>query len=213
MRPEGKVVPPPARRSWWSTRLATGGVTALAAVSLVGALGGVPAHAQDLGPNAQPASAVLSTDWGSIPTADPDPHHRKPAKDKDKDKGKEKEKPGPPPTVNGCFEIDTVRQEAAGGGAFYGATSGGIAYVGDEETPLGTIRWFDLSDSGGDAPVGACGVSVDVGPTDGSDVVVDVITTSGSVHTIVCERTGSVIDFDTCGPWEEREAPTPGATL
>ncbi|MGW7364335.1 hypothetical protein ACWGI8_13120 [Streptomyces sp. NPDC054841] len=191
MRPEGRAVSPPARRSWWSRQLATGGVTALAALSLAGALGGVPAQAQDHEPKAKPASAVVSTD-------------------KDKDKHKDKDQHGRPPAENACFDIDTVRQEGEGGGSFYAATSDGIAFVGRELSPLGTIEWDDLSDEGGDVPVGACGVSIDAGPTEDSNVVVDVITTSGTVNTIVCERTGSVID--SCSEWEERDAPEPGAT-
>ncbi|MEU2494084.1 hypothetical protein [Streptomyces sp. NPDC007883] len=52
-------------------------------------------------------------------------------------------------------------------------------------------------------------MSIDVGPTEqGSDVVVDVITTAGTVHTITCDRTGSVITD--CGTWVQRDTPTPG---
>ncbi|MGW5213873.1 hypothetical protein ACWEQO_22385 [Streptomyces sp. NPDC004051] len=141
----------------------------------------------------------MSTESSPRPTTSPEP-----GKEKDKDR------PGPG-DGDGCFEIDTVRQEGGGGGAFYAATSGGIAYVGDELSPLGSIDWDDLSDEGGAVPNGACGVSIDVGPTgQGSDIVIDVITTSGTVHTITCDRTGSVITG--CGTWVEREAPTPGAT-
>ncbi|MFD7504287.1 hypothetical protein [Streptomyces sp. NPDC059850] len=122
-------------------------------------------------------------------------------------------KPKPPrPGANGCFDIDTVRQEGAGGGAFYAAVSFGIPYVGDESGPGGDIDWDDLSDEGGAVPVGACGVSIDVGPGGpGSDIFIDVITTSGTVHGITCNRMGSVITF--CGTWVQRATPTPGDTL
>jgi hypothetical protein len=173
--------------------------TSLAAITLGGTLGAVPAAAQSL--SAEPAATFVSTELEALHTTDPEPR-------KDKDKDKDKDRPGP---GNGCFEIETVRQEAAGGGAFYAATSGGVAYVGDELEPLGTIDWDDLSDEGGDVPEGACGVSIDVGPTgQGSDIVIDVITTSGTVHTITCDRTGSVIT--SCGTWVERDEPTPGDT-
>ncbi|MBL1099428.1 hypothetical protein [Streptomyces coffeae] len=127
------------------------------------------------------------------------------------DAGKPKPKP-PRPGANGCFDIDTVRQEAAGGGGFYAAVSFGIPYVGDESGPGGDIDWDDLTDEGGDVPVGACGVSIDVGPGGpGSDIFIDVITTSGTVHGITCDRTGAVIT--SCGTWVQRETPTPGDTL
>jgi hypothetical protein len=180
-------------------RLATGGVTSLAAVALVGTLGAVPAVAQGL--DTEPASTVVSTPW--------DDGDKDKDRDKDRDKDKDKDNDNNPPAGDGCFEIDTVRQEAAGGGAFYAATSGGIAYVGDELSPLGTIDWDDLSDEPGDVPEDACGVSIDVGPTgEGSDIVIDVITTAGTVHTITCDRTGS--EITSCGSWEQRETPTPG---
>ncbi|WP_406729393.1 hypothetical protein WJ438_39540 [Streptomyces sp. GD-15H] len=166
-------------------------------MALLGTLGAVPAAAQGL--SAEPAATFVSTESDPLRTADPEPG---------KEKEKDKDRPGP---GDGCFEIDTVRQEAAGGGAFYAATSGGVAYVGDELSSLGSIDWDDLSDEGGDVPDGACGVSIDVGPTgQGSDIVIDVITTSGTVHTITCDRTGSVITG--CGTWVERDAPTPEAT-
>ncbi|MFD5493712.1 hypothetical protein ACFYY3_12300 [Streptomyces sp. NPDC001812] len=169
--------------------------TSLAAIALLGTLGAVPTAAQGLSDD--PAATSVSTESGPRPTKSPEP-----GKEKDNDR------PGP---GDGCFEIDTVRQEGGGGGAFYAATSGGVAYVGDELSPLGSIDWDDLSDEGGAVPNGACGVSIDVGPTgQGSDIVIDVITTSGTVHTITCDRTGSVITG--CGTWVEREAPTPGAT-
>ncbi|WP_143626297.1 hypothetical protein [Streptomyces viridosporus] len=171
--------------------------TSLAAMALWGTLAAVPTAAQVL--SAEPAATSVSTESAPLRTTDPEPG---------KEKEKDKDRPGP---GDGCFEIDTVRQEAAGGGAFYAATSGGVAYVGDELSPLGPIDWDDLSDEGGDVPVGACGVSIDVGPTgQGSDIVIDVITTAGTVHTITCDRTGSVITE--CGTWVERDAPTPGAT-
>ncbi|MGW5973345.1 hypothetical protein [Streptomyces sp. NPDC055186] len=171
--------------------------TSLAAMALLGTLGAVPTAAQALSDD--PAATSASTESSPRPTTSPEP-----GKEKDKDR------PGPG-DGDGCFEIDTVRQEGGGGGAFYAATSGGIAYVGDELSPLGSIDWDDLSDEGGAVPNGACGVSIDVGPTgQGSDIVIDVITTSGTVHTITCDRTGSVITG--CGTWVEREAPTPGAT-
>ncbi|MFF3322947.1 hypothetical protein [Streptomyces sp. NPDC002889] len=189
-----------SRRSWRARWPAAGGATSLAAVALVGALGAVPAAAQGL--NTEPASTVVSTGQDSPRSADLDLDFPWDTEDRDKDKPR-------PPAGDGCFEIDTVRQEAAGGGAFYAATSGGIAYVGDETSPLGTINWDDLSDEGGAVPVGACGVSIDVGPTGpGSDIVVDVITTAGTVHTITCDRTGSVITA--CGTWVQRDTPTPG---
>ncbi|MGW3569808.1 hypothetical protein ACWDSL_39110 [Streptomyces sp. NPDC000941] len=120
--------------------------------------------------------------------------------------------PRPPEAQNGCFDIDTVRQEAAGGGAFYAAVSFGIPYVGDETSPGGPIDWDDLSDEGGAVPVGACGASIDVGPGgDGSDIFIDVITTSGTVHGITCSRMGSVIT--SCGTWVLRTTPMPGDTL
>lgn len=202
MQRQARAMSSPVRRSWLPTRLATGGVVSLAAaVALVGALGAVPAAAQGL--NDEPVPTAVSDAFTGFPWS---------SSDRDRDKDRDKDKPKPkPPGQDGCFEIDTVRQEAAGGGAFYAATSGGIAYVGDELSPLGTIDWDDLSDEGGDVPEGACGVSIDVGPTgQGSDIVIDVITTAGTVHTIVCERTGSVID--SCGTWVERDAPTPGDT-
>ncbi|MDQ1011687.1 hypothetical protein QFZ82_006172 [Streptomyces sp. V4I23] len=204
MHARGRAVSPPLRRSRWATRLAMGAGTSLAAVALVGTMGAVPAAAQGL--SAEPVPTFASTGLEALYTTAPEPGRDK---DRDRDKDKDKDRPDDG-DGDGCFEIDTVRQEAAGGGAFYAATSGGIAYVGDELTPLGTIDWDDLSDEGGDVPEGACGVSIDVGPTDGNDIVIDVITTAGTVHTIVCERTGSVIDE--CGTWEERDAPTPGAT-
>lgn len=173
--------------------------TSLAAMALLGTLAAVPTAAQGL--STGPAATPVSTGSGPTPTANPEPG-------KEKEQEKDKDRPGP---GNGCFEIDTVRQEGGGGGAFYAATSGGAAYVGDELSPLGTIAWDDLSDEGGAVPNGACGVSIDVGPTgQGSDIVIDVITTSGTVHTITCDRTGSVITG--CGTWVERNAPTPGAT-
>ncbi|MGY3202552.1 hypothetical protein [Streptomyces sp. TE5632] len=175
--------------------------TSLAALALLGTLGAVPTAAQGL--SDEPAATSASTESDPRPTTSPEPG-------KEKEQGKDKDRPGPG-DGDGCFEIDTVRQEGAGGGAFYAATSGGVAYVGDELSPLGPIDWDDLSDEGGDVPNGACGVSIDVGPTgQGSDIVIDVITTSGTVHTITCDRTGSVITG--CGTWVERDAPTPGAT-
>ncbi|MFJ8073112.1 hypothetical protein ACIQ7Q_03965 [Streptomyces sp. NPDC096176] len=185
----------PLRRSRWVTRLGMVAGTPLAAMALVGTLGAAPAAAQGL--SVEPATASVSTEWEAVHATEPEP-------------GKDKDKDGPM-DGDGCFEIDTVRQEAAGGGAFYAATSNGVAYVGDELSPLGTIDWDDLSDEGGDVPEGACAVSIDVGPTgEGSDVVIDVITTSETVHTITCDRTGSVIT--SCGTWVERDEPTPGAT-
>ncbi|MGW7330268.1 hypothetical protein ACWGIU_17090 [Streptomyces sp. NPDC054840] len=202
MRPEGRNVSSPVRRSWWSTRLVAGGLTSLAAVSLVSAMSVAPAAAQGL--NAEPTSAVAF----SLPSADS-------ATGTDRDKDKDHDRPNPPPGVDGCFEIDTVRQEAAGGGmAFYSAVSDGSVYVGDEQAALSAIDWFDISDQGGDEPVNPCGTSIDVGPlgeADGSEIVVDVITTAGTVHTIICERTGPVID--SCGQWEQRDTPTPGDVL
>ncbi|MFF3322218.1 hypothetical protein [Streptomyces sp. NPDC002889] len=187
----------PLRRSRWATRLGMVAGTSVTAMTLVGTLGAVPAAAQGL--SAEPAATFVATKLEALHTTDPEP-----GEDKDKDN----DKPGP---GNGCFEIDTVRQEAAGGGAFYAATSGGVAYVGDELSPLGTIDWDDLSDEGGDVPDGACGVSIDIGPIGpGSDIVIDVITTSGTVHTITCDRIGSVII--SCDTWVQRDTPTPGAT-
>lgn len=208
MQAQGRAVSPPLRRSQWATRLAMGAGTSLAAVALVGTLGAVPAAAQGL--SAEPAVTFVSTEREAPYTTALEPgNDRDKDRDKDKDKDKDRDKDGPDGD-DGCFEIDTVRQEAAGGGAFYAATSDGIPYVGDELSPLGPIDWDDLSDEGGDVPEGACGISIDVGPTDGSDIVIDVITTAGTVHTIVCERTGPVIDD--CGTWEERDAPEPGDT-
>ena len=60
--------------------------------------------------------------------------------------------------------------------------------------------------------MGACGVSIDVGPGgDGSDIFIDVITTSGTVYGITCDRMGSVIT--SCGTWVLRTTPMPGDTL
>ncbi|MGW2558384.1 hypothetical protein ACWCXB_03865 [Streptomyces sp. NPDC001514] len=210
------------RRSWWSTRLATGGLTSLAAVSLVSALSAVPAAAQGL--NAEPPSTVVSTDRGSLPSAYPALDRDKDRdKDKDKDKGKGRPKPPtpptppppPPPVDAACFEIDTVRQEAAGDGAFYSAVSFGRPFVGEEDGQLGPIDWLDLSaEEFGDAPENPCGTSIDIGPVgeeNGSEIVVDVITTDGLVYTIVCERTGGSID--SCGTWAQRDTPEEGDTL
>ncbi|WP_328920816.1 MULTISPECIES: hypothetical protein [unclassified Streptomyces] len=193
MRPESRTESSPVRWSWWPARLAMGGVTSLAAVSLVAALGAVPAQAQGLVREAQPASAAVSTDRGSL-WEDPDPYfpwNGKPGKPV---------RPG-----GGCFEIDTVRQE--GGSGFYAATSGGIVYAGDESGAGGNIDWDDLiSDGEGDVPVGACGVSIDIA---GNDIFIDVITTSGTVYGIVCNRVGGD-EVGTCGDWVQRATPTPG---
>ncbi|WP_063735969.1 hypothetical protein [Streptomyces sp. RTd22] len=201
--------------SWRPTRLALGGLTTLTAVSLAGVLGALPAAAQGLGAEPLPASTVMSTDQAfsldSMDPMDPDPVVD-PAADTAAGPGKPGKPKPPRPGANGCFDIDTVRQEAAGGGAFYAAVSFGVPYVGDEDTPGGVIDWDDLSDEPGDVPVGACGVSIDVGPGGpGSDIFIDVITTSGTVHGITCDRTGAVIT--SCGSWVQRETPTPGDTL
>ncbi|MEU2110769.1 hypothetical protein [Streptomyces sp. NPDC019507] len=180
-----------------SSRLASVSFISLPAIALVGALGAVPAAAQGLITDPEPT--VVYADAAALPAV-----NSAFPWDRDRDRDKNKDRDG-----DGCFDIDTVRQEAAGGGAFYAATSGGIAYVGYETSPLGNIEWNDLSDEGGDVPEGACGVSIDVGPTSqGSDVVVDVITTAGTVHTITCDRMGSVITD--CGTWVQRDTPTPG---
>lgn len=205
MRPQSRAVSPRVRCSWRPTRLTLGGLTSLAAVSLVGVLGALPAEAQGLGLEPLPSSTIMSSDLAPS-LEDPDP-----VADADY-YGRPKPKP-PRPGANGCFEIDTVRQEAAGGGAFYAAVSFGIPYVGDETAPGGDIDWDDLSDESGAVPVGACGVSIDVGPggPTGSTIFIDVITTSGTVHGITCARTGSVIT--SCGTWVQRATPTPGDTL
>jgi hypothetical protein len=205
MRPQRRAASSRARC------LAFGGITSLAAVSLVGVLGVLPAEARGPGATAQSASAVVSADRASSlddpePAPDAGPGPGRPGKPG------EVKPPRPPGAQNGCFDIDTVRQEAAGGGAFYAAVSFGIPYVGDETPPGGAIDWEDLSDEGGAVPVGACGVSIDVGPGgDGSDIFVDVITTSGTVHGITCSRMGSVIT--SCGTWVLRTTPMPGDTL
>lgn len=196
MRPTQRVLRSRVHPSRWS-RLASVAFISLPAIALVGALGAVPAAAQGLITDPEPT--VVYADAAALPAVSS-------AFPWDRDWDKDKDKNG---DGDGCFDIDTVRQEAAGGGAFYAATSGGIAYVGDETSPLGNIEWDDLSDEGGDVPEGACGVSIDVGPTSqGSDVVVDVITTAGTVHTITCDRMGSVITD--CGTWVQRDTPTPG---
>ncbi|MES4905381.1 MULTISPECIES: hypothetical protein [unclassified Streptomyces] len=199
------------------SRLAFGGITSLAAVSLVGVLGVLPAEARGPGVTSQAATDVVAADR-AVSMDDPEPAPE-PAPDPDSIPGPgrpgkpgEEKPPRPPGTQNECFDIDTVRQEAAGGGAFYAAVSFGIPYVGDETSPGGPIDWEDLSDQGGAVPVGACGASIDVGPGgDGSDIFVDVITTSGTVHGITCSRTGSVIT--SCGTWVLRTTPMPGDTL
>ena len=193
-----------------SARLVLGGFTTLTAASLVGVLGALPAQAQGFGTNAPSTSTIMSTGQ-VLPLDDPSPVADPAATDDYGKPGKPKPKP-PRPGANACFDIDTVRQEAAGGGAFYAAVSFGVPYVGDEETPGGVIDWDDLSDEPGDVPVGACAVSIDVGPGGpGSDIIIDVITTSGTVHGITCDRTGAVIT--SCGSWVQRETPTPGDTL
>lgn len=208
MRPHSRAASPRARYA----RLALG-VTSLTAVSLVGVLGVLPAEAQGPGAKAQSASDVVATDRAvsmddpePVPDPDSGPGPGRPGKPG------EVKPPRPPEAQNGCFDIDTVRQEAAGGGAFYAAVSFGIPYVGDETSPGGPIDWDDLSDEGGAVPVGACGASIDVGPGgDGSDIFIDVITTSGTVHGITCSRMGSVIT--SCGTWVLRTTPMPGDTL
>ncbi|RNF97957.1 hypothetical protein EEJ42_36545 [Streptomyces botrytidirepellens] len=151
----------------------------------------------------------MSTDRAvSLDPMDPDP-----VVDPAADPGRPGKPKPPRPGANGCFEIDTVRQEAGGGGAFYAAVSFGVPYVGDESAPGGDIDWDDLSDESGAVPVGACGISIDAGPggPPGSTIFIDVITTSGTVHGITCNRTGSVIT--SCGTWVQRATPTPGDTL
>ena len=209
MRPHSRAASPRVRCSWRPTRLALGGLTTLTAVSLAGVLGALPAAAQGLGAEVLPASTVMSTDRAfSLDPMDPDP-----VADPAADPGRPGKPKPPRPGANGCFDIDTVRQEAGGGGAFYAAVSFGIPYVGDESGPGGDIDWDDLSDESGAVPVGACGISIDVGPggAPGSTIFIDVITTSGTVHGITCNRTGSVIT--SCGTWVQRATPTPGDTL
>ncbi|MGW7689448.1 hypothetical protein ACWGMA_11285 [Streptomyces asiaticus] len=202
MRPQSRAASPQVWRSRRSTRLAFGALTSLTAASLAGVLGALPAEAQDLGAKAQPTPTIMSADR-AFSLDDPDPVA---------DAGYPGRPKPPRPGANGCFDIDTVRQEAAGGGAFYAAVSFGIPYVGDESGPGGDIDWDDLSDEGGAVPVGACGVSIDVGPGGpGSDIFIDVITTSGTVHGITCTRMGAVVVA--CGTWVQRATPTPGDTL
>lgn len=213
MRPQSRAASPRVRYS----RLAFGGIISLTAVSLVGVLGVLPAEARGPGDKSQSASDVVSAnravsmdDPEPVPDPDSYPDPGKPGRPGKP--GEEVKPPRPPGAENGCFDIDTVRQEAAGGGAFYAAVSFGIPYVGDESGPGGNIDWDDLSDEGGAVPVGACGASIDVGPGGaGSDIFIDVITTSGTVHGITCSRMGSVIT--SCGTWVLRTAPTPGDTL
>ena len=210
MRPHSRAASPRVRCSWRPTRLALGGLTSLTAVSLVGVLGALPAAAQGLGAEALPTPTVMSTDQ-AFSLDDPD-LAVDPAVDPAADLGRPG-KPKPPRPGANVFDIDTVRQEAGGGGAFYAAVS--------FRNPLRRRRVRSWRGHRLGRPLRRAGSGTRgclrcvhrrrPRRRPGSTIFIDVITTSGTVHGITCARTGSVVT--SCGTWVQRATPTPGDTL